>query len=158
MFWHDAHTFCMRWYDIHSKNSPERREMPTIIDVTFQCLGHWHCAKVILDPPFFHFNVAETDRAGVLPKATDVWFAFSLLPICLFQSEFENPVLSLVLQRTQRWGPDILFITSEAAIVPVLNGHTSEIFIPLFSSGGLKCSYDEWVELQCLDEAKLSTT
>lgn len=149
-------------YDIHSKNSPERREMPTIIDVTFQCLGHWHCAKVILDPPFFHLDVAETDRAGVLPKATDVWFAFSLLPICLFQSELENPALLLALQRTQRWGPDILFVTCKAAIVPMwrrmTNGRTLEVFILLCSAGGLKRSYDEWLELQCLDETKLSTT
>lgn len=46
--------------------------MPNIIDVTFQYRGFWHGTGVILDHSFFHLDVAETDRAGVNPKVTDL--------------------------------------------------------------------------------------
>lgn len=46
--------------------------MPTIIDVTFQYCDYWHGSGVILDHPFFHLDVAETDRAGAQPKVTDL--------------------------------------------------------------------------------------
>ena len=69
--------------------------MPTLIDVTFQCVDRRHHGRVILDHPCFHLDGAKTDRAGVLPQATDLWPALGLLPACLFQSELESPVLSI---------------------------------------------------------------
>lgn len=34
--------------------------------------GCWHGTGVILDHSFFHLDVAETDRASVKPKVTDL--------------------------------------------------------------------------------------
>lgn len=55
--------------------------------------------RVMPDHQFFHLDPAETDRAGVLRKATDLCLAGSLRLAGLCQRELHKPVPSRGLCR-----------------------------------------------------------
>lgn len=74
--------------------------------------------RVILDHQFFHLDGAETDGAGVLPKATDLCSAFSLLPLASSKVSLKSQPSSLPLRGTWRWDPRKL-VPWQAAAEPM---------------------------------------
>lgn len=161
MFWHDEHTFCMRgvWHTLKKQPREERNANDNRCDLSVP----WPLALREGNPrsPIFPFGCSR-DWQGRCP-AQGNWCmicfqspSYWLLPKWAWKSSpFTSSAENL---RVRTW----YIICFLAAIFPMkrlmINRVTLEIFIPLFNSKGLKCSSDRWLELQCLDEAKLSTT